>query len=131
MQSITTLSQSIFPVRVWVKTSETPMCSNPNCCSNMSWVEQSKATEMDNKHSTAKCTHEQHNKHCCRAEANKTCTPTDWRVLYKQSEPDWEDIVRRKWMTRWLRGQCTLFEAVQGYEVEWGSGEARERRAAA
>ncbi len=73
----------------------------------------------------------QHHEHCCSAEGNKTCTPGDWVVLYHQVEPDWEDVVRRKWMDRWMHGQCTLKEAIAGYKKEWGSCEALEQRAAA
>ena len=124
-------SQPFFSARVWVKTSEVPMCSNPNCCSNTSWVEKSNAINRENTQDTGKCTNEQHNAHCCRAEGNKTCAPRDWRVLYQQCEPEWKHMLRRKWMGRWMSGQCTLHEAVLAYEDEWGSQGGRERRAAA
>jgi hypothetical protein len=129
MQSKKILSQSIFPDRIWVKTSKTPMCSNPNCCSNNSFVH----NNADSRHTynAYTCLGGQHNEHCCKAEANKTCSPRDWRVLYRQVEPEWEDIVRREWMTRWMRGQSTLHEAVTGFEEEWGSYEELEQRVAA
>ena len=63
MPQVSNSIQSFFPARVWGKTSEAPMCSNPNCCSNTSWVEQRNITNLENKQSTGKCTHEQHNKH--------------------------------------------------------------------
>ena len=82
-------------------------------------------------HSTGRCTGEYHHVHCCKAKGNKTCSPEDWRVLYQQREPEWEDVVRRKWMTRWMSGRMKLHEAVLAYEEEWGSCEAGERRVAA
>ena len=131
MLQVSNSIQSFFPARVWGKTSEAPMCSNPNCCSNTSWVEQRNITNLENEQSTGKCTHEQHNKHCCKAEGNTTCAPGDWRVLYQQFDPEREDMLRRKWMTHWLTRRCTLHEAVTGFENEWGSCEAGELGVAA
>ena len=131
MPSKITASQSFFPARVWVKTSEVPMCSNPNCCSNTSWVEQRNVINGESTHSTGKCTGEYHHVHYCKAKGNKTCSPEDWRVLYQQTEIDWEDVVRRKWMTRWMSGRINLHEAVIAFKDEWGSCEAGERRVAA
>ena len=127
-------SQLLFPSRIWVKTSETPMCNNPNCCSVTSWVDRCKdagTNNADDSHNTRECTNEQHNVHCCNAPGNKVCSPADWVFLYSRVEPTEEDKLRRAWMNRWMRGLCTLHEAVSGFEDEMGSCVEREWGAAA
>jgi len=136
MKRKTSVSQSTFPARKWAKTSTSPMCSNPNCCTrNNALVSINNADSQKPMSRQVRnvrvCAGGEHNEHCCREKNNKTCSPEQWKVLYKLVEPEWEDLLRREWMTRWTKGECKLHEAVLGFEAERDACLGLERRVAA
>ena len=96
-----------FPEKVWKPVSPEPRCGNPHCCNGARAARDTGCNGLA------------HHGKCCHAPGNRVCGPGEKRILYARTEPDLQDTVRRAWMARWLGGQCSLRDAMDGYRREW------------